>query len=160
MTSKIRIKLGEIEIEYEGDESFLTKELPQLLAVVSELHVKSGATDSSGSGSKSGSNGAGDADVPELTTGSIAAKLSAKSGTDLILAASAHLTFVAKKQKFSRQDITKEMKSASAYFKKSYVNNLTTGLNTLVKSGKLLEPSSGAFALSAATRASLKARLA
>lgn len=160
MTSKIRIRLGEIEIEYEGDESFLTKELPQLLAVVSELHLKSGATDSSGSESESGTNGAGDSDVLELTTGSIAAKLSAKSGTDLILAAAAHLTFVAKKQKFSRQEITNEMKSASAYFKKSYASNLTKGLNALVKSGKLLEPSSGSFALSATTQASLKARLA
>ena len=160
MTSKIRIRLGEIEIEYEGDESFLTKELPQLLAVISELHVKSGATNSSGSGSESGTNGAGNAEIPELTTGSIAAKLSAKSGTDLILAASAHLTFVAKKQKFSRQEIINEMKSALAYFKKSYVSNLSKGLNALVKSGKLLEPSSDAFAMSATTQASLKARLA
>lgn len=160
MTSKIRIRLGEIEIEYEGDESFLTKELPKLLAVVSELPVKSCASDSPGTDAGIGGNGTGKSDVPELTTGSVAAKLSAKSGTDLILAASARLTFVAKKQKFSRQEITKEMKSASAYFKKSYVNNLTKGLNALVKSGKLLEPSSGAFALSAATRESLRARLA
>lgn len=160
MASKIRIKLGEIEIEYEGDESFLTKELPQLLAIVSELHNKSGGSNSSESDSELGVNGSGEAEVLELTTGSVAAKLSAKSGTDLILAASARLTFVAKKQKFSRQDLINEMKSASAYFKKSYVNNLTKGLNALVKSGKLLEPSSGSFALSAATRASLKARLA
>jgi hypothetical protein len=35
MTSKIRIKLGAIEVEYEGSEQFLKEELPQLLTAVS-----------------------------------------------------------------------------------------------------------------------------
>ncbi len=36
MTSKIRIKLGPIEVEYEGSESFLKEELPYLLAAVAK----------------------------------------------------------------------------------------------------------------------------
>ena len=43
MTSKIRIKLGAIEVEYEGSEQFLKEELPQLLTAVSELYAKSAA---------------------------------------------------------------------------------------------------------------------
>lgn len=37
MESKIRIKLGAIEIEYEGSENFLRKELPDLVKTVTEL---------------------------------------------------------------------------------------------------------------------------
>jgi hypothetical protein len=42
--SKIRIKLGDIEVEYEGAESFLKDELPALLNAVSKLHHESGGT--------------------------------------------------------------------------------------------------------------------
>ena len=42
MTSKIRIKLGPIEVEYEGTESFLKEELPQLLEAVANLYKQSG----------------------------------------------------------------------------------------------------------------------
>ena len=41
MNSKIRIKLGPIEVEYEGSEAFLKEELPQLLTAVSDLYSKS-----------------------------------------------------------------------------------------------------------------------
>ena len=41
MTSKIRIKMGFIEVEFEGSEQFLKEELPDLLTGVSQLHSKS-----------------------------------------------------------------------------------------------------------------------
>ena len=37
MESKIKIKLGPIEVEYEGSESFLKQELPALIKTVTEL---------------------------------------------------------------------------------------------------------------------------
>lgn len=40
-TSKIRIKLGAIEVEYEGSESFLKEELLALLSAVSDLYQRS-----------------------------------------------------------------------------------------------------------------------
>lgn len=42
MTSKIRIKMGPIEVEYEGSENFLKEELPELLGTVSNLYKESG----------------------------------------------------------------------------------------------------------------------
>ena len=39
MTSKIRIRMGEVEIEYEGEEAFLKNGLLELLQSVSELHA-------------------------------------------------------------------------------------------------------------------------
>jgi hypothetical protein len=42
MTSKIKIKMGAIEIDYEGSEEFLKEELPSLLKTVSDLYKSSG----------------------------------------------------------------------------------------------------------------------
>lgn len=82
MSSKIRIKIGEIEVEYEGTEEFLKKELPELLKTVSELYRPLNA-------------GGGSTFVPpsnlQLSTANIAAKLDAKTGPDVVIAACAHL---------------------------------------------------------------------
>lgn len=163
MNSKIRIKIGPIEVEYEGSESFLKEELPDLLTTVSDLYTKSNL---SGVRIPGGAEEPS-ADAPSLappgvqgTTGTLAAKLQVKSGPELLLAGAARLTFVSGKETFSRQQIIDEMKSASAYYKKSYLNNLSKYLNSLIKDGKLLEPSQGMYALSAASKTDLGNRIA
>jgi hypothetical protein len=151
MTSKIRIKLGAIEVEYEGSEQFLKEELPQLLTA---------ALKEAPAGTLPNTTQQADAGILQGTTGTIAAKLVVKQGPDLIIAAAARMTFVLEKSAFSRQEIIDEMKTASAYYKKSYLGNLTPYINTLMKDGKLLEPSTGTYSLSATAQADLKARLA
>lgn len=164
-TSKIKIKLGAIEIEYEGSESFLKEELPQLLSAVSDLYAKSRSTLEppllqSNSNLPPGSNpNAGDKPKLEATTGSIAAKLGCKSGPELVMAAAARLTFVLEESTLPRQKIIDEMKTATAYYKATYLNNLTSYLNNLVKDGKLNEPSQGKYALTAASLKDLEQRL-
>ena len=160
MTSKIRIKLGAIEVEYEGSEQFLKEELPQLLTAVPELYAKSAALKEAPAGTLPNTTQQADAGILQGTTGTIAAKLVVKQGPDLIIAAAARMTFVLEKSAFSRQEIIDEMKTASAYYKKSYLGNLTPYINTLMKDGKLLEPSTGTYSLSATAQADLKARLA
>ena len=159
-TSKIKIKMGSIEVEYEGSESFLKEELPLILKAVSDLYQTAGieispaesVTNPSTPQTQSTNSLVG-------TTSSIAGKLSVKSGTDLIMASAARLTFGLNKEKFSRKDIHTEMKSASAYYKNSHGANLTKYLNTLVKDGTLLETSSGIYAISAQKATALKSRL-
>ncbi len=57
MTTKIRIKVGGIEVDYEGTEAFLDKKLHKLISDVSSLAkdapIESGGSDSSGN-TKSG----------------------------------------------------------------------------------------------------------
>lgn len=161
--SKIKIKLGAIEVEYEGSEVFLKEELPQLLTAVSALYEKSNI--SLGALPADQSPGLNDVSLPnpsklEATTGSIAAKLGSKSGPDLVMAAAARLTLVLEMQTFARQKIIDEMKTASAYHKPSYVKNLSATLNTLVKDGKLNEPSNGNYALTASSLKDMGQRLA
>jgi hypothetical protein len=166
-TSKIKIKLGAIEVEYEGSETFLKEELPQLLAAVADLYAKSHAaleppqtSPITSANVPTGLNtNAGNRAKLEATTGSIAARLGCKSGPELVMAAAARLTFVLQTSTFARQKITDEMKTASAYYKATYLNNLTPYLNNLVKDGKLNEPSQGNYALTATSLKDLEQRL-
>ncbi len=48
MTTKIRIKVGEVEVEYEGAEAFLNKKLPELIGQLSKLAEHVPAAPSSG----------------------------------------------------------------------------------------------------------------
>jgi len=155
MTSKIRIKLGPIEVEYEGSEDFLKEELPRFLEAVSNLYKQSGLPAMSPAGASGGG-------APQLqgTTGSIAAKLLCKTGPDLIMAAAARLTFVAGQETFNRKDLLKEMKAAKAYYKTSHRDNLTGSLNGLTKDGKLLEIAKDTYSLSANSKSELGAKLA
>lgn len=159
-TSKINIKLGPIEVGYEGSESFLKDELPALLKAVSELYQTSknslAAEESQEAQPKDAAPKNGKL---QATTGSIAAKLGVKSGPDLILAAAARLTLVQGNETFSRQRLIEEMKTASAYHKASYVKNLSAYLNVLVKDGKLNEPTQGNYALTASTLKDLEPRI-
>ena len=167
-TSKIKIKLGAIEIEYEGSETFLKEELPALLSAVADLYQHSHSTvgpttiEESASPPQNGAlNGAASSGNPMLgTTNSLAARLQVKSGPELILAGAARLTLVENLASFPRQRLIDEIKSAAQYFKANHLSNLTKNLHSLVKDGKLNEPSKGHFALTASCKADLEARLA
>ena len=159
VSNKLRIRIGEVEIDYEGTEEFLKQELPALLKTAMELHKAAGALGGGKSGTAADA-GNGKGGVASLTTGTIAARLKAKSGPTLLMAAAAHLTFVANKSPFSRQDLLLQMKSATSYYKKSYSNNLTKYLSGAVTEGKLQESAKNAFALSADTKTELESQLA
>ena len=165
MTSKIRIKMGPIEIEYEGSETFLKVELPELLGAVSNLYKESGlCSKPSLETPEPISTGGTEITQPppiEATTGSIAAKLQCKTGPDLVMAAAARLTFVLEKDKFTRDDLLEEMKTASAYYNKNYSGgNLTKYLSTLMKNGKINEPSKNTYSLTASTKTEIGAKIA
>ena len=49
----MRIKMGPIEIDYEGSEDFLKQELPAILTAVSTLHKESGLVEDSPAGASS-----------------------------------------------------------------------------------------------------------
>lgn len=160
MTSKIRIKMGDVEVEYEGSEEFLRQELKELLSGVLELHRErkdSVPSNNGGSGSDEGVESSGGFNG---TTNTVAAKLSVTSGPDLIIAAVARLTLVAGKDTCTRGALLKEMQSATSYYKKTYSNNLSTYLKRLVGDDRLREISKHAFSLSAPELQKIKGILA
>jgi hypothetical protein len=160
MTAKIRIRIGGVEVECEASESFLKDALPALLAEVSSLYEATGkpalppvSTAGGGVPHTQGSTISGAVTM-------FAQKLNAKSGAELIIAASARLTLSSGKGSFTRDEISDEMKLATGYYKKSYMNNLSNYLVTLVKSGDLVQPSSSSYALSPTKKKSLEQLLA
>jgi hypothetical protein len=158
LSSKLRIRIGDVEIDYEGSEEFLKQELPQLLKTAMELHKAAGTP------SPDGDSVVGTTKDTQktlsLTTGTIAARLKASSGGALLLAAAVHLTLVSKKETFSRKELLAEMQKASSYYRKSYSGNLTNYLKAAVDDGELSEIATDSYALTAKTRANLEAKLA
>ncbi len=160
MTSKIRIKMGAIEIEYEGSENFLKEDLHALLAAVSDLH-KSSAPLLEASNLKPETIASSITSKKiEATTATLAAKLGGGTGPDLLMCAAARLHFVLDKEKFHKKELSDEIKSANNYFKNSYASNLVSLLSGLVKSGKLMEPSKDSYSLSVESLKTIGSQLA
>lgn len=158
VSSKIRIRMGVIEVDFEGTESFLRDELPELLATVSRLHQEGGVIRSDPLDSPKSIPDTTSVSGNTATTSTIATKLSVNSGPELIVAAAARLTFSGV-ETFSRKQLIDETRSASAYYKKTYLNNLSKYLDTLIRSGRLSEISGDNFALTQAERKSVQAKL-
>lgn len=160
--SKIRIKLGVVEIEYEGSDGFLKDELPGLLdklySIVPPASLGPLANGNSGEEQAAGvvspvlpTNDVG-------TTSSIAADLGAKTGPDLALAAAARLTFGLDKASFTRKELLAEMQTATSYYNKNMSGNLSKMISAMIKDRALREVAKDTFALSADKRRELEGR--
>lgn len=142
--SKIKLRIGQIEVEYEGSEHFLKTELPDLLKAIATLHQAVGQQPPTGNSVSMG----GSVTLPALSsTSTVASKLGCKTGKDLVLAAAIYLAMGSGKPTFTRSEILDNMKSATTYFKSTYTDNLTSYLNRLVKNNKLLHVSGNTFSL-------------
>jgi hypothetical protein len=165
VATKIKIKMGAVEVEYEGEESFLKEELPALLAAITELHrveraqaKKNGKNDEQGD---AGGDQDGDTKTAKVgTTLSVASKLKVKSGTDLILAALVRLALVKQQLSVPRKELLDEMQTATGFYKSSYSGNLTAYLTRLSKADKINEDAADKYSLKEATRKDLESRLA
>ena len=159
-TGRIKIRVGPIEVEYEGTEEFMREELPELLAGVANLH-KAAELPALSVDAPAGVS-AEPAKRPaslDMTTNTIAARLGASSGQDLLVAAAAHLTLVKGGDTFTRAELSAEMKGATGYFKESYAKNLTSYIQGAIKADKIMGRSNGSYALSGSLSESLRSRL-
>ncbi|MGD0724957.1 MAG: hypothetical protein ABSB63_05280 [Spirochaetia bacterium] len=157
MESRIKIKMGSIEVEYEGESAFIKKDLLALIKQLADLLKTSGIpldTPTHGAVAKGGKMHTG------ITTLAIAKKLEYKSGPDLIMAAAAKLTFVDQNEPFSRKKLLAEMKTASGVFKKSYTNNMSGYLDRLVADGKLLSAGTNTYTIADKEKPKLEAAIA
>jgi hypothetical protein len=155
MTTKLKLKLGALEIEFEGSEEFITTGLMPLVEALQKVEVPD--LPSPEPATKGGAHKHADATI---TTSTIAQKLGAASGRDLVLAAIARLLIVKQGEHASRLEILKEMRGAKSYFKRSYNNNLTKTLGALTTSGKFNDLGGDNYSLSAAARQELEQKIA
>ena len=148
MSAKLRIKAKGIEIEWEGEVEFLKTEVPDLIASIIEA-IGPGSqeeTDESDESATSSLNGGGASG--QFTTASAAAKLQAKSASDLFKAALLKLQMSDGVEPASRSQIHDEMKLAPRVYKPSMHKNLSQTIGSLMDQGEINEPSTGNYVLS------------
>lgn len=158
--ARVRLKLGSIEIEYEGTPNFLEDGLPNLIERVIDFYKANAEALPDEEQNSQTSDVAQFGKVISHSTNTIAAHMGGSSCTELALAAAAQLAFVAKKETFSRSDILSEMKEASSYYSSNMSSNLSKSLESLVKSKRLNLIKQGTYALSAGEKSALEAKLA
>ena len=159
MGSKLKIKIGAFELEYEIDEAISKSDVLEVVGKLTEILPKQALQAApppagSGSGDNPQPSPAGD-----LSTSTIAQKLGVDSGPTLARAALARLCIFDKKSAVKRKDILAEMKAASSFYKKTYNNNLTTTLARLVTDGEFNQVSPDTYALSEVAVKAIKTAL-
>ena len=158
VTTKIRMKFGQLEIEYEGGDSFLKNDLSNLLDKMGDFCKEHSVTQfiDTSSEVKSALSSTNGTQKLDLSTATIASRMDTKTGPDLAIAACAHLTFSKGKEAFSLAEIREEMKSAKSYYNTNMASNLYKGLKNLVKNKRLNETASDTYALTASEKAQIE----
>jgi hypothetical protein len=158
MTSaKIRIRAAGIEIEYEGESSFLKSDLIAMLQEVTKLVPATSGGESQGKVAPA--NGKPATGNQSLTTKSIATKLGAKSGSEVAESAVAHLAIIREMSTFKRADINDAMKSAAGIYKVNMTSNLSKIIQTLLSQDTLVETGADTYALTPSAETRLRTSL-
>jgi hypothetical protein len=158
LTIKLRIRVGAVEIDYEGASEFLTAEMPGLLNAVLDVHLAPGAFQANSESLLGTQVATVQGAKQKASTSTFAAAIGAKRGSDLALAAAAALV-LGGKDSFSRAELLTAMQTAKAYYKASFRSNLSNYLSTLVKSRDLLDHGNEMFGLRDEKRLELENRL-
>lgn len=153
--ARIRVKLGHIEVEYEGDASFLENELLATVGELLELQkkhpmitlpIREAPTPPP----------KGSANSFDHTTDTVATLTNANTGPELVIAAVGRLTLVQQQPSSTRKQIFEEMRSATSHYKRSYQNNLSGYLSGLTSKGRLRLVGKDTYALSKKEREKLE----
>lgn len=149
-TAKIRLKIGQLEVEYEGNDIFLKDDIFQMLEKISDFHGKHLPTTPSEPAQVDGENGHATPKKKNITmsVAAIATRLNAKSEPEMAMVAATHLALVQEKDTFTKHDIRDNMKKAKGRYKKGMGHNLTDSLRRLVDQERLHEVSDGCYTLS------------
>ena len=157
--TKLIMKCGDIEVDFEGSEEFLKGELPGLIKTVAQLRSPAGATRPPVSRSGSGAGSVASSELGELSVSTIAQKLGVKSGAELIMAAA--LSFgVAGSTAFTKKQLRTRCREATTFFRSAYANNFDNYVARLVKGGRLNHTGGENYALPATEQQSLAATIA
>lgn len=155
---KLKLNVGGVEIDYDGEEDFLKSTLPSLLETIAKYAGQSqGDPKPLAPGSDSSSNNP--LTFPKHSTNTVAKLLDAQTGPDLIMAAVVKKIVIDGAETINRQAISSEMRSATSYFKRTYMNNLSAYLDTLTKADSLRLISENVYGLPAKVRAAMEPKI-
>jgi hypothetical protein len=154
LPTKIRIKIGVVEFEYEGDAQFTQDSISELLTHMESLFSASAKELSKALGEsfdteKSPSDNSPTSPIPQQHMNTVAAKLNAKTGPELAMAAAAQLQIIQGNQSFHRDKLLAEMKTATNYYNQNMSGNLSKMLKTLTTSQKFTQVATDTYSLTA-----------
>ncbi len=164
--TRLRVKLGAAEIEYEGGAATLEKVIMPTVARMIDMveshadlqgpHAPIQIEQSKTPAPQLASNSY------DHSSNTIAVSMNASSASELTIAACAHLVFVKKKERFSRKEMLNEMRGAPSFFNSNMPGNHTKTLATLVDNRRLhlVDAQNMLFALSNDERRNLEQVLA
>lgn len=164
MSSKVRIKAGPVEFEYEGEGDLSISDIKELFSHIDTLfkvpvlrehdtHHQQDDTNATSQMVQTPSNGL------QLHVSSVARKLSVKTASDLVVAAAATLQVCEGKSSFTRTELLETMKRATGLYQKNMSGNLSKSVQTLLQS-KLNQLGEGVYSLKAPVLEELGAALA
>ncbi|CUH99422.1 MULTISPECIES: hypothetical protein [Roseobacteraceae] len=164
-SAKIRIKVASMELEYEGDPSFLTGGIEELLTTMGDLSTRvpkelTQTTPATTPATNATSSPESAADSYNFSTNTIAAHLDAKTGPELIICALAQLELVQGKPSSVRTEILTEMKGATTYYNENMRSNMTKSLGNLTKAKRINQVAKDTYSLSASERKQVEAKVA
>lgn len=161
MTSKLRMRVGTAEFDYEGPIEFTQEFIKDLFSHMEGLApTMAPAVSPAVSPLPPPLTGSNSPQIPLLHINTVASKLSVKTGPDLAVAALASLQLVKGSDKATRNEIHEEMKAASSYYQANMSGNLSKILKTLVTGHRFNQISQNTFALNASERTSIEQKLA
>lgn len=168
--AKIKLKVGSMELEYEGDPDFLTGGIEALLETMGGLAAKAPtemppppaptATPQPASANGGAAPTTSQIAAVSFSTNTIAAHLDVKTGPELIICALAQLELAQGKPSSTRSEIIAEMKGATTYYNGSMASNATKYLSSLTKAKRINQIAKDTYALSANERKQLEAKVA
>ena len=151
-TSKISIKINNLEISMETPHESMIEDISNILELASNFMQSQGASppDETEHLREQGA---------DMSTTTIASRLKATTGPDLAVAAAARLTIFERRDSFTRAQLLAAMKLATGHYKSSMASNLSSSLKGLVRNTRFNETGSGTYTLTASERSTLEATL-
>lgn len=167
-SARIRLKVGTMELEYQGDPSFLTGGIEALLVTMGDLSLKVPAeppvltetTERVQPEMGVSDNTAVNRGKYSFSTSTIASHLVVKTGPELIICAMAHLEIVQGKSSSTRNEILNEMKGATTYYNSGISSNMSKYLASLTKAKRINQISKDTYALGSTERKQVEAKVA
>ena len=158
--TRLRIKVGDCEIELEGDPSFTGENAISLLSEAVEKISEFRRSGPRGFDSRDQESKIPTSHPSSLSISTIAAHLKPDGTQDLAMCAFAKVQIIDGEARASKDQIWSEMTSASGYFKSSMSKNFARDLSRMVRNKKINEVGSHVYALTASSRAELEDKLA
>lgn len=159
-TARVRFKVGDLELEYEGPSSYVENGLTDLFEKV----LSYGDFDVRLVGEAPQPAAPAEEPLPQrmdtdISLATMISRLGGNTGTDVVFMAAAHLAVCQERSRFSRAEILESAKSADGYYKKSISSNLSSYLDRLLKDGRLSQYSDKSYSLPESQRKRVRSGL-